>query len=350
MNDTPSRPSIKTPTNQTSPNVSVCIPSFNKAKDIGETIDSVLNQTYKNYELIIVDNASTDSTKQVIEKYGDKVKCYYNPVNLGAAYNFNRCISLANYDYILILPADDTILPTFLEKTVRWLEKYPKAGFAATRFYTMDKDSNIIKIASAFANSSSVLGKEYTIPRILNTDGAGIVLPLFRKKYLEAIGGFRTDIFFGDVFVWLQIGYLTDIVYITEPLMTWRYKQSSSMTTDAFKDNTYFEHKLYEFEEIYKFWGNDNIFLSRKQEFFRQLLKHNKYVLSLLEFPLRKRLLLRYLGIYLKNHSLNLFSPRELLQILIILVFPRNISLFLYEKAIPIMKKIFQHYSRNESV
>ena len=112
------------------PYVSICIPSYNKAKYIGETIDSVLAQTYPYYEILVIDNASTDDTEKIINtQYRDRVVFYKNPTNMGYAYNFNRCISLAKYDYLLILPADDTILPTFLEKTVPMLKQYPQAGF-----------------------------------------------------------------------------------------------------------------------------------------------------------------------------------------------------------------------------
>ena len=342
MEDIHYEPLTVGPAKQENATVSVCIPTYNKAKHIREAIDSVLEQTHNNYELIIVDNASTDDTREIIQtEYGDKVRYYRNPANLGYAYNFNRCISLSKHDYLLILPADDTLFPTFLEKTVSSLERYPKAGFAATRFFAMDEDSNLLQMGPSLANESIVAGREFTIPRIL--DGSiGITLPLFRKKYLETVGGFRSDIYFSDEFIWLQIAFLTHIVYINEPLITWRCGQSSSLVIDAFKDRTFLDRKFYEFEEIYKFWGEGNIFVPRKRAFFRQLLKLNRHVLTSLTFPLNKRRILKYLQIYINNGCLRFFSPLELFTLLIILLSPRCILAFLHQNT----KRILRCFDR----
>ena len=102
--------------------VSICIPVYNCERFISSTIDSILSQTYNNYELIIVDNCSTDNTVKEILKYNsNKIKYYINDKNHGIEYNWNKAISLANGEYVKLMPADDILGIDCLEKQVNAL-------------------------------------------------------------------------------------------------------------------------------------------------------------------------------------------------------------------------------------
>lgn len=325
------------------PPVSVCIPAYNKGNFIAETIDSVLNQTYRNYEIIIVDNASTDNTQQIVESnYKDKVFFYRSSENVGANNNFNKCLSLSNYAYCLLLPADDLILPTFLETTVGLLEKYPKAAFAATNRFYIDENSNILGLDLPFVNNTQIVSGEFAIRRILEMDGKGVTMPLFRKKLLEDIGGFRPDIFFSDVFAWIQICAYSDIVYLNEPLLTWRSGNNDNITANLAKNHVYLDQKIYTLNEIFKFLEKNNLFDYNKKECLNHLLKSNTSKVSSLKFPPAKKKLLSYLIMYARNNALNSFSFRELIQIIIIFLLPKNLSILLYK----IANRIYQKYSR----
>ncbi len=88
--------------------VSVIMPSYNSAKYIGEAVDSVLNQTYKNWELIIIDDCSTDSSLNVLEKYNDnRIRVLKNKENNGAAVTRNKGLEVANGRYVAFLDCDD---------------------------------------------------------------------------------------------------------------------------------------------------------------------------------------------------------------------------------------------------
>ena len=93
------------------PKVSVLIPTYNYARYIGEAIESVLNQTFTDFELIIIDDQSKDNTDEVVAKYlhDPRVSYHKNPVNLGLVGNFNRALELANGEYIKFLLADDKL-------------------------------------------------------------------------------------------------------------------------------------------------------------------------------------------------------------------------------------------------
>ena len=115
--------------------VSILIPTYNREKIISETIDSALSQTYSNIEVIIVDNASTDDTWNVIQAYAKKdnrIKAFRNESNIGPVRNWLRCVDEASGEYGKILWSDDLIAPTFLEKTVPFLNDRNDVGFVFT--------------------------------------------------------------------------------------------------------------------------------------------------------------------------------------------------------------------------
>src|SRR3972149_3665070 len=109
------------------PKVSVCIPSYNHARYIGASIESVLAQSFEDWELVIVDNFSTDDTQAVVKSFRDpRIRSYASDRNVGLVRNWNRCVSLARGEYVGILPADDIYLPRMLERSVGRLDAHPK--------------------------------------------------------------------------------------------------------------------------------------------------------------------------------------------------------------------------------
>lgn len=102
------------------PLISICIPAYNRADLIEETINSALSQTYTNIEVIVNDNCSTDNTWSLLEKISrrdSRVKIFSNDENLGAVKNWKKAMEKATGEYALILWSDDLIKPDFIEKT-----------------------------------------------------------------------------------------------------------------------------------------------------------------------------------------------------------------------------------------
>jgi glycosyltransferase involved in cell wall biosynthesis len=105
------------------PTVSVCIPVFNTERFIATAIKSALAQTFTDFELVVVDNASTDATSRIIEGFADpRMRFFRNAANIGPAANFNRAVSLARGRYLKVLCADDVLYPDCLEKQVAVFE------------------------------------------------------------------------------------------------------------------------------------------------------------------------------------------------------------------------------------
>lgn len=109
-------------------NFSICIPNFNYAHYIGETIESVLTQSYPHFEIVIVDNASTDSSWEVIQRYAAKdarIRIYKNNYNVGFAPNLDKAASKAQNDFVLLLSSDDLLEEHALEKVAAVIQHNP---------------------------------------------------------------------------------------------------------------------------------------------------------------------------------------------------------------------------------
>lgn len=124
--------------------VSIITPSYKTAKFIKETIESVIAQTYQNWEMIIVDDCSKDGTKEIIESYNDeRIKYYENEVNSGAAVSRNKALAIAKGKWIAFLDSDDLWEPQKLEKQIEFM-KSNKYIFSYTKYVQIDEDSNLI--------------------------------------------------------------------------------------------------------------------------------------------------------------------------------------------------------------
>jgi len=121
--------------------VSVIMPTYNSEEYLAKSIDSILYQTYKDLELIICDDASTDSTLNIIKKYvikDSRIKYVQNEQNMGAAYSRNRCIEIANGDFICLQDSDDISVKDRIEKQVEFLEENKEFDFVGSWIQCFD--------------------------------------------------------------------------------------------------------------------------------------------------------------------------------------------------------------------
>lgn len=129
------------------PLISVITPAYNAAKFIGETIESVINQTYSNWEMVIVDDCSKDETRSIIEKYAkidQRIKLYVLDENSGAAVARNKAMEMAKGRYIAFLDSDDRWLPEKLEKQLKFMQE-KNIAFSFTGYVRMLEDGTRTK-------------------------------------------------------------------------------------------------------------------------------------------------------------------------------------------------------------
>ena len=173
---------------QKSPKVSVCIPVYNREDFIAEAIESVLSQTFTDFELIITDNCSTDKTPEIIKKYAStdkRISCYRNEYNLGVIGNINRCVLLTRGKYIKIVCADDKLAPQCLEVFVEKMDKHPGVSLI-TSFTQGFGDSDNIRDQSYFPGTGRLDGKTYQKDLLINGNWPGSPSStMFRRRDLH---------------------------------------------------------------------------------------------------------------------------------------------------------------------
>jgi len=125
--------------------VSVCVPVYNGERVLGHALDSILAQTYRDYELIISDNASTDSTAEICGGYAardPRIRYFRNETNIGANPNFNRLVRLARRPYFKLANADDVCHPDLLARCISVLDRQPEVVLCYARTRLIDAQGN----------------------------------------------------------------------------------------------------------------------------------------------------------------------------------------------------------------
>lgn len=215
------------------PLVSVCIPAYNNAEYISETMDSILKQTYQNLELVVVDDNSRDNTLEVLQKYAekdDRVKVYHNEKNLGMSGNWNHCMELCEGEFIKLVCADDLLAENALEKEVQALIENPSAVMSEsdTKFVDLNgKGKGFYKRfrAKGLVAGSKVARKGFFIKNYFGAPQANT----FRKSAYQKVGGFDTDYtYILDYDFWVELAKLGDVYIIHEPLNFFRVRNDSN--------------------------------------------------------------------------------------------------------------------------
>ena len=124
------------------PRVSVIIPTYNRATLVCKAIDSVLEQTFGDHEILVIDDGSTDGTESAVAGYGQRVRYFWQD-NRGMSAARNRGIDLARGEYLALLDSDDLWMPFKLELMVSVLDRFPEAGFAFSNFSHLHADGRI---------------------------------------------------------------------------------------------------------------------------------------------------------------------------------------------------------------
>ncbi len=204
------------------PKVSVLIPAFNYAQYLPEAIDSVLAQSYTDFELIVVDNCSTDNTMDIVNSYIEKdsrIKLHINETNIGMYRNYNQALLLAKGIYIKFLNADDKFHPKLLEEFVNIFQENPSVSLVtSSRQYFGDK-SDILK-----PRLSGLINGKKAILNLLETyNWIGEPTTVMFKRDNLTLGLFDTSLLmFADFDMWLRQMQVGDIYVIDNVLSFFR--------------------------------------------------------------------------------------------------------------------------------
>ena len=217
--------------------VSIIMPSYNTAKFISETIDSVLTQTYTNWELIIVDDCSTDNTDEVVKSFlsDDRIKYIKNEKNSGAAFSRNRALCEAKGKWIAFLDSDDVWLPEKLEKQIAFMEKNDY-HFSYTNYIEIDEFS--------IPNGRVITGpKKVTRHGMYNYCWMGCLTVMYDAETigLIQIANIKKN---NDYAMWLKVCKKSDCYLLDETLAKYR-KRGGSISNHGYTKLIKWHYKLY---------------------------------------------------------------------------------------------------------
>ena len=192
------------------PRVSVCIPVFNGAAYIRETMASVLGQTLDDLEVVVVDNCSTDATRAVVESIDDpRVRLSVNETNVGAVGNWNRAVAACSSDVVKLLCADDIVYPTCLERQVGHFESSRSTVLAVAPFDHVNATGTMVRREIGLRGLSGVVDRDDVVRRCVAKGQALLGPPcavMFRRDAFDTAGGFRDDAYpITDFDAWCRI-------------------------------------------------------------------------------------------------------------------------------------------------
>jgi glycosyltransferase involved in cell wall biosynthesis len=234
------------------PKVSICIPNYNYGGYIGDTIQSILDQTYTDFELVIVDDSSTDNSMDVINSFNDKrLKVHKNEHNLGIAANWNKCLEYAKGEYIAIFHSDDIYHREIIKHEVNVLETEEEVHIVGTRAVT-----DITKLPKNIKLKCSVYPPSEFMKFLFA--GNTLVCPsvMMKKEVYDNIGRYRDDLFIVvDQVLYLRAAVKHGFAKIENFLMFYRQQQEKSYNVN-FKDEV----------AKYKRWMEEYMVLKEKAE------------------------------------------------------------------------------------
>lgn len=211
-------------------NVSVIIPTYNRAQLLNNSVNSVLSQTHCDFELLIIDDCSTDNTSEVLEGIKDeRVRVIKNPSNRGIAAVRNIGIMNSRGRYIAFLDDDDEWLPDKLEKQLNMIENSPAGlGCVYTGCMIIDMETNDVYQTSIPQYRNNVL-TQLLMKNFITTSTT-----MIKKTCFDKAGLFDEEIPYGEDYdMWIRIAGDFEFDYIKEPLVKYRIHKNSISTNNA---------------------------------------------------------------------------------------------------------------------
>jgi len=199
--------------------ISVVIPVYNNANTIIRAIRSVQNQTMQDFEIIVVDDGSTDSSSNIVKKITDKRITLITQHNHGVSAARNRGIEVAQGEWVTFLDADDEWSPTFLETVCRLREKYSDCTVCATSYYRKSSLGNLKRIIlrNVPSRREFVMDNYFEVAACSDPPFYTCSVAVKRETMLS-IGGFPIGIHQGeDLLTWARLATLSNIAYCVEP-------------------------------------------------------------------------------------------------------------------------------------
>ncbi len=246
------------------PKVSICIPTYNRKDFLKETIDSIFSQTYKDYEIIIVDDGSTDGTEEMIKNYDFPI-IYQWQSNRGDAFSRNKLIDLANGKYISFVDSDDLLVPDALERMIQVMDKEKETVIVYGAYYRTDEKGKICGRCKRKLYSGNIT--KYLFQTIL----VHVTGSMFPAQILKESPRFDSSLHVcSDYALWLYLSTKYKFIALPDPTYL-RRRHSTNLSKNTF------ENCLTEYQVVNRFYnemgGRDYI----PEKIAKKVLSKKKY-------------------------------------------------------------------------
>lgn len=254
------------------PLVSICIPTYNRAGMVGDAIASALRQTYCNIEILVVDNASSDSTDAVVAGFRDnRLKYIKNPRNLGLFGNFNRCIELSSGDYIHILHSDDTIDDRFIEICMDFFQRHPGVAmtFTSARIQSGDHSQDL-----SFSDQDRIFPAPEGFRTLLLVRSL-IICPsvIVQRRVYDEVGKYSLEYpYSSDYYQWMKITLRYDVGFVHDAWLSYRQGEHSESYRLVVANLEGYTDTLNIYRRVIGDLGNDYLLYAR--EFNTALIRY----------------------------------------------------------------------------
>ncbi|MCU1664472.1 MAG: hypothetical protein JWR58_4537 [Pseudonocardia sp.] len=229
--------------------VSVCIPVYNGERFLAETIRSVLDQTYRDFELVILDNASTDDSGAIARSFAEhdsRIRIERNPTTVSQPDNWNRVVQLSTAPLVKDVCADDLLHPRCLEYQVAPMEADPGLALVASRRHMIDEQSRVIVPRRGLPGLTGVRTGVEVARRVVRNGSNPIGESnnvLFRRDDFFAVGGWRGDrTFIMDLDLWLRLLQYGEFLGLPETLAAFRIGRGTVSAENA--DEIYTQQRM----------------------------------------------------------------------------------------------------------
>lgn len=218
------------------PRLSVCIPTYNGAAFLNEAIESVLTQEFSDFELLIVDDQSTDATLDIACSFVDpRLQVRQNDQRLGIPGNWNRCLALARGEYLCLFHQDDVMLRSNLEQKIQLMLAHPGVSFVHSAVKLVTEESAPSGVENWIENATEnfvVDGLTYFHRLLFPRNLICAPTVILRRALCEVIGGFDAELgFTPDYEMWLKACIEGQVGFISQPLIQYRWHGGNASHT-----------------------------------------------------------------------------------------------------------------------
>jgi glycosyltransferase involved in cell wall biosynthesis len=292
---------------QAAPKVCVLMSVYNGERFLRETIESILNQTFTDFEFIIINDGSTDASSEILEEYAQKdsrIRLIHQE-NMGLTKSLNKGFGMAHGEYIARMDADDISEPTRFEKQVDFLDAHPSIGIVGINSYIIDERGNILREIKHPTSHDEIMSKILLDNKFIHSS------VMLRKILLKKYGYYNEKLTYAqDYELFLRLSTHTKLANLPDPLHRWRENTSTGISVT---------------KRPVQIVARDQIRMDFLEKHYALTKNHINLVLANFQNNLSDNILSQHLNKILQNIS---FMARLIVKLKIFLYYVRKIISF----------------------